>query len=65
MKLWFVIYNMGLIGGTVGPLPYDMKECIERAIPYQQAAKENGISLTFKCEYHEKRPELKTDGKTN
>lgn len=65
MKLWLIIYNMGFIGGTIGPLPYDMKECLERVIPYQQAAKEYNKPLIFKCEYHEKRPELKNDGKPN
>lgn len=31
MKLWFVIYIGSQIGGSAGPLPYDMTECLRRA----------------------------------
>ena len=31
MKLWFVVYIGSQIGGSVGPLPYDMDECLRRA----------------------------------
>lgn len=31
MKIWFVIFVAGKIGGTVGPVPYDMAECQSRA----------------------------------
>lgn len=27
MKLFLIIYTSGQIGGSVGPLPYDMAEC--------------------------------------
>lgn len=29
MKLWLVLYAAGQVGGTWGPLPYDMNRCIE------------------------------------
>lgn len=29
MKLWLVLYAAGQVGGTWGPLPYDMDRCIE------------------------------------
>lgn len=31
MKLWLVIYAGTQIGGSWGPLPYDMEECRSRA----------------------------------
>lgn len=30
-KLYLIIVHFGLVGGTVGPLPYDMAECRSRA----------------------------------
>lgn len=35
MKLWLVLYVGQQIGGTWGPLPYDMKECQARAADRQ------------------------------
>jgi len=31
MKLWLVVYIMGKVAVSVGPLPYDMDECHVRA----------------------------------
>lgn len=31
MKLWLILYTAHGIGGTWGPLPYDMAECQSRA----------------------------------
>ncbi|WEO73803.1 hypothetical protein [Agrobacterium vitis] len=31
VKLWMVLYAGSQIGGTWGPLPYDMEECKRRA----------------------------------
>jgi hypothetical protein len=31
MKLWLILYTAQGIGGTWGPLPYDMAECQSRA----------------------------------
>jgi len=30
-KLFLIIVHLGAVGGTVGPLPYDMAECNRRA----------------------------------
>jgi len=35
MKLWLILYVGTQIGGTWGPLPYDMKECEIRAAERQ------------------------------
>lgn len=37
MKLWLVLYAGQQIGGTWGPLPYDMDECLSRAAERQQS----------------------------
>lgn len=31
-KLFLVIYITGQVGGSVGPLPYDMRECLRRRL---------------------------------
>lgn len=31
-KLWMVIYVGSHVGGSVGPLPYDMAECERRSL---------------------------------
>lgn len=36
MKLWIIIYVAGQIGGSVGPVPYDVAECNSRAASYKQ-----------------------------
>lgn len=30
MSLWIVIYIAGAVAETIGPLPYDMDECLKR-----------------------------------
>ncbi|QNH72159.1 hypothetical protein P11VFA_004 [Rhizobium phage P11VFA] len=35
MKLFMILYTMGQIGGTAGPLPYDINECKQRAAALQ------------------------------
>jgi hypothetical protein len=30
MKIWLILYVGNHIGGTIGPLPYDMNECYVR-----------------------------------
>lgn len=32
LKIFMVIYISGHVGGSVGPLPYDMKECLARRL---------------------------------
>lgn len=65
IKLYLIIYMGGLIGGTVGPLPYDEAECKHRAADlakaYNVARGLEGVSgdqFAFKCEWHEQRPAL-------
>jgi hypothetical protein len=36
MKFWLVLYVAGQVGGSWGPLPYDVAECIERKKPLEQ-----------------------------
>jgi hypothetical protein len=64
MKLYIVIYLAGLIGGTIGPLPYDMEEC-QRRVAAEMAQVDptittpNGFSakdVRLACEWHEVRP---------
>ncbi len=46
MKVFLVIYMLGKIGGTVGPLPYGMNECMAEALKLNQQAQnviETGI----------------------
>lgn len=40
MKLWLVILIFGEIAATVGPLPYDMQECVWRAADLAREADE-------------------------
>lgn len=64
MKLYIVIYMAGLIGGTVGPLPYDEAECRRRidALTAQidpTITTPEGFSsknVRFACEWHAVRP---------
>lgn len=65
MKLFMVIYIVGQIGGTVGPLPYGMEECQRRAAEMWLDGKPDvrtpeGFTrddVAFKCEFHDQRPD--------
>ena len=64
-KLWIVIYLVGEIAGTVGPLPYAIDECEKRAVTTQNqfdplVLLQEGYlpgDLQFKCEWHIVRPQ--------
>lgn len=56
MSLYIVIYAGLLIGGTVGPLPYDMAECQRRIAEFN--VKTAGSEMRFTCEWHAKRPQI-------
>jgi hypothetical protein len=43
MKLWMIIEVVGRVGGVVGPLPYDWKECIMRRDLIQMAVNEKFV----------------------
>jgi hypothetical protein len=68
MKLWFILFHLGKIGGVWGPLPYDMAECQQRAadtiaeINERAAAKpEIGVKpgdYTAECRISGTRPSL-------
>jgi hypothetical protein len=67
--LWMVIYFMGQIGGTVGPLPYDIDVCRERAVEIMAKANDvvtpSGHSkkdVKFVCEFHNERPVINYKG---
>lgn len=65
MKLYIVIYIAGLIGGTVGPLPYGIAECESRATELNALPRPNVVTpqgytaadVLFACEWHATRPE--------
>lgn len=56
MKLYLIIYFIGQVVGVVGPLPYDMRECLSRAVDIQRTvmAKKSKITsasdFSFACE---------------
>lgn len=52
MKVWFVIVHQGLVGGTVGPVPYDMNECKVRVEEHMAALELSVITKTT----HDGRP---------
>ena len=66
MQLFMVIYITGLIGGTVGPLPYGFDECEARAAAATREAAQQvsvvtpsgvtGRDVRLACEYHSVRP---------
>lgn len=64
MKLYMVIYFAGVIGGTVGPLPYGIEECQDRAAEIMAGANQDVVTpdgytardVKFECEFHEQRP---------
>ncbi len=64
MKLFIVIYIAGLIGGTIGPLPYDFKECKRRAAEKMAEFDQKVITpegyrasdVKLICEWHVNRP---------
>ncbi|QQM29310.1 hypothetical protein JET14_13340 [Martelella lutilitoris] len=37
MSLWVVIYSASVVGGSIGPLPYGMEECIAKNAPMEAA----------------------------
>lgn len=70
-KVFFMVYVGSQIGGVIGPVPYDMNECLFRASVKQeelQAQIDTGTDLhgneldpmvydiTFTCEEHYARP---------
>lgn len=66
MKLYLVIYMAGLIGGTVGPLPYGIEECHSRASEILAQLDQSVITpqgftakdVRLECEFHDTRPLL-------
>lgn len=64
MKLYIVIYLAGLVGGTVGPLPYGFDECQRRAAEKQAEADPSVVTpqgyrasdVKLVCEWHSTRP---------
>jgi hypothetical protein len=65
VSLYVVIYSLNQVGGSIGPLPYDMNECQERAAAIYESldankAAEDGITrkdVRLACEFREVRPE--------
>jgi hypothetical protein len=63
-NLWIVIRLKGDIGGTVGPLPYDIDECQRRASELTENADQHVVTpqgysvkdVSITCEFHEQRP---------
>ena len=62
MSLFLVIYILGKVGGTVGPLPYGADECKTRAAEMVAEARDNPASkirladVRIVCEFHAVRP---------
>lgn len=67
MKLFMIIYLAGNMVGTIGPLPYDMDECLHRAEKLWKSGDHGAVTkqgfttrdVRFACEYHNERPTLK------
>jgi hypothetical protein len=65
-KLYVLIYLAGKLVGTIGPLPYEMDECLERSsekmtIINRDTFKRDGShanDLELRCEYRLTRPVL-------
>jgi hypothetical protein len=68
-KLYILIFLSSNLVGTIGPLPYDMPECLERAADKMAAINSDAMKrevarvndLELKCEFHQERPKL-SDG---
>lgn len=60
MKLFMILYVANGIGGTWGPLPYDMDECLARAVEGNAKVKshEHTKLWEFSCELRAVRPQL-------
>ena len=61
MKLWLILYvTNGVVGGSWGPLPYDMTECLKRADEGRAMFKANEKTKDWEpvCEYRVTRPNL-------
>lgn len=43
MKNWIIIWSFNQIVGYVGPLPYDYKECVHRAVEINQELDEKWV----------------------
>lgn len=57
LLLFVVIYTQGgQIGGTIGPLPYDLPECESRISELNAVSKLKRADLVFRCEEHKTRP---------
>lgn len=59
MKLWAVIlYFSGEVGGSIGPLPYEMNECEERIISMNETLIRDNKPIRFVCQFHSERPKI-------
>lgn len=69
MKLFIVIYIAGHMGGSIGPVPYGMEECKDRAEAFLSKGDPNAVTpegytikdVQFVCEWHDQRPSLEEE----
>lgn len=73
MNAYVVIYVAGMIGATVGPLPYGKDQCEFRVKEILETSGPNVVTvdgysakdIKIACEYHKKRPKLNFKPKIN
>jgi hypothetical protein len=64
MKLFMVLYILGTVQGSVGPLPYDEPECQRRVAEIRLECRNNPAvpytcaDVAMKCERHPSHPEI-------
>lgn len=58
MNTWIVIYLLGVMASTIGPLPYDKNECARRA-----AEKQTEVAQTFILKNLANNPDMVIEGK--
>jgi hypothetical protein len=68
MKLWMILWTANTIGGTWGPLPYDMAECMDRKaageaefaaiIESKKPGSEKLVGWDLECRFSGVRPAL-------
>ena len=72
MNLYMVIYLAGSINASIGPLPYGIEECRDRAAQHHTLMLKAASThkdfpftvdevrhyMTIECEFHDKRPAL-------
>jgi len=59
VKLWMIMTIFGINGSVIGPLPYDLKECMSRASEEQKVMRSLLAATDKKIEFDEQKVEPK------